>query len=73
MRTQRKETLLMSLTESEGTGEFTALLFVDTVVFRRRSSHFDAHKFYVRKIVGVANLECYYALSIARHLYPKYF
>ena len=66
MRTQRKETLLMSLTESEDTGEFTALLFVDTVVFRRRSSHFDAHKFYVGKIVGVANLECYYALSIAR-------
>ena len=66
MRTLRKETLLMSLTESEDTGEFTALLFVDTVAFRSRSSHFAAHKFYVGKVVGVANLECYYALSIAR-------
>ena len=63
----------MSLTESEDTGEFTAILFVDTVVFRRRSSHFVAHKFYMGKIVGVTNLECYYALSIARNLYPKYF
>lgn len=45
----KEETLLMSLTESEDTGEITVLLFVDTVVFRRRSSHFAAHKFTLEK------------------------